>query len=110
MGLFNFGKNYFPVEGKVYMFLLFNGFSLTRLQTVLLTGASDGMGRSVAKILAQKGANIVIVARNVEKLESALQEIKVIDHPLDTAVPVLTCLPRPQLQTPPNASTTSAPT
>ena len=49
-------------------------------QTILLTGASDGMGRSVAKILAQKGANIVIVARNVEKLESALQEIKAIDH------------------------------
>jgi len=50
------------------------------------------MGRSVAKILAQKGANLVIVARNVEKLESALQEIKVIDHLLDIAGPVLTSL------------------
>jgi short-subunit dehydrogenase len=38
------------------------------------------MGLNVAKILAQKGANIMIVARNVEKLESALQEIKVIRH------------------------------
>jgi short-subunit dehydrogenase len=38
------------------------------------------MGLNVAKILAQKGANIMIVARNVEKLESALQEIKVIGH------------------------------
>lgn len=38
------------------------------------------MGLSVAKILAQKGANILIVSRNVAKLESALQEIKVIDH------------------------------
>jgi NAD(P)-dependent dehydrogenase (short-subunit alcohol dehydrogenase family) len=50
------------------------------------------MGRSVAKILAQKGANIVIVARNVEKLESALQEIKVIAHLLNAAGPVLTYL------------------
>jgi 3-dehydrosphinganine reductase len=30
------------------------------------------MGRGVAKILAQKGANIVIVARNQERLADAL--------------------------------------
>jgi len=53
-------KNDFEVNGK----------------TVLLTGGSDGMGKSVARILAQKGANIVIVARNVEKLKAALEEIK----------------------------------
>jgi short-subunit dehydrogenase len=47
------------------------------LQTVLITGASEGMGKSVAKQLAQKGANILIVARNVGKLEEALSEIKV---------------------------------
>jgi 3-dehydrosphinganine reductase len=34
------------------------------------------MGKSVAKQLAQKGANILIVARNVGKLEEALGEIK----------------------------------
>lgn len=45
-------------------------------QTVLLTGASEGMGRSVARILASKGANVVIVARNVQKLEAALEHIK----------------------------------
>jgi 3-dehydrosphinganine reductase len=48
-------------------------------QTVLLTGASEGMGRSVAKQLAAKGANVVIVSRNVGKLEEALAEVKV-DH------------------------------
>jgi 3-dehydrosphinganine reductase len=46
-------------------------------QTVLLTGASEGMGRSVAKQLAAKGANVVIVSRNVGKLEEALAEVKV---------------------------------
>ena len=34
------------------------------------------MGLSVAKILSGKGANVVIVARNVGKLEGALSEIK----------------------------------
>jgi len=34
------------------------------------------MGRSVAKMLAEKGANIVIVSRNVIKLEEALQYTK----------------------------------
>lgn len=36
------------------------------------------MGKSVAKQLAAKGANLIIVSRNVTKLEAALSEIKVI--------------------------------
>ncbi|KAK2625964.1 hypothetical protein QTJ16_005276 [Diplocarpon rosae] len=55
-----FGGNKFNVRGK----------------TVLLTGASEGMGRSVAIQLAQKGANVIIVARNVGKLEEALAMVK----------------------------------
>lgn len=35
------------------------------------------MGRAVASQLAQKGANIVIVARNVKKLQDATEQIKV---------------------------------
>ncbi|KAL8938765.1 MAG: hypothetical protein Q9216_003711 [Gyalolechia sp. 2 TL-2023] len=58
MGLFT-GKNQFPVDGR----------------TVLITGASLGMGRSVARLLAQKGANVVIVARNIQRLEEALKYI-----------------------------------
>ncbi|KAF7547160.1 hypothetical protein G7046_g9087 [Stylonectria norvegica] len=58
MGIF--GGNKLPVEGK----------------TVLITGASEGMGLSVAKKLAAKGANVLIVARSVGKLEAAVQEIK----------------------------------
>ena len=51
------------------------------LQTVLITGASEGMGKSVAIQLAQKGANIMIVSRNVGRLEEALAEIKVSSCP-----------------------------
>lgn len=35
------------------------------------------MGRGVAKLLAQKGANIVIVARDEKKLRDALEYVKV---------------------------------
>ncbi|KAJ5168934.1 3-ketodihydrosphingosine protein [Penicillium canariense] len=55
-----FGKSHMPVDGL----------------TVLLTGASEGTGRSAACQLSAKGANICIVARSLEKLEDALVEIK----------------------------------
>jgi 3-dehydrosphinganine reductase len=39
----------------------------------VITGGSQGMGRGLAKLLAQKGANIVIVARTQKKLDEALK-------------------------------------
>jgi 3-dehydrosphinganine reductase len=75
-----FSGNKFDVKGKVS--LQEKPFPITpaspdALQTVLITGASEGMGKSVAKQLAQKGANIIIVSRNVGRLEEALAEVKV---------------------------------
>ena len=35
------------------------------------------MGKAVGRLLAEKGANVVIVARNAEKLEEALRYISV---------------------------------
>lgn len=35
------------------------------------------MGRGLAKLLAQKGANVVIVARDQKKLDAALKYIAV---------------------------------
>lgn len=46
-------------------------------QTVLITGGSDGMGRAVALELSAKGANVVVVARTVSKLEATVDEMKV---------------------------------
>ncbi|KAK1502243.1 short-chain dehydrogenase [Colletotrichum tamarilloi] len=59
MGLFNW-KNHMPVDGK----------------TVLLTGASEGMGRSVALQLAAKGANLILIARNAARLQELVAECK----------------------------------
>ena len=42
------------------------------------------MGRSVAIQLARKGANVVIIARNVEKLDAALKDISVCINPSST--------------------------
>jgi hypothetical protein len=38
------------------------------------------MGRSVARLLAERGANVVIVARNVDKLKSAVAYISVCEN------------------------------
>jgi len=45
-------------------------------KTVLVTGANQGIGKATAIALAQKGANVVIVARNGEKGRAALGEVK----------------------------------
>ncbi|KAF4466190.1 3-ketodihydrosphingosine reductase tsc-10 [Fusarium albosuccineum] len=60
MGLF--GGNKMPVEAK----------------TILLTGASEGMGLSAATKLSAKGANIILVSRSVGKLEAALATVKAV--------------------------------
>lgn len=35
------------------------------------------MGKAVGRLLAEKGANVIIIARNAEKLEEALKYISV---------------------------------
>lgn len=44
-------------------------------QRILVTGASGGIGREVARILAGAGASLVLSARNVEKLEALAAEL-----------------------------------
>jgi len=53
-------------------------------KTILITGASEGMGRSAAIQLAAKGANIIIVSRSVGKLDLALTDIKAAARNPDT--------------------------
>ena len=45
-------------------------------KTVLITGASSGIGKESAIEFAKKGANIVLVSRTKEKLESVEDELK----------------------------------
>ena len=42
----------------------------------LITGASSGMGKDMAKILNQKGYDLVLVARDIEKLEQTKKELE----------------------------------
>ncbi|KAK6643775.1 hypothetical protein RUM43_000038 [Polyplax serrata] len=43
---------------------------------VLVTGGSSGIGKSVAVEAARRGAHVTIIARNIEKLRLAVEEIK----------------------------------
>lgn len=45
---------------------------------ILITGASDGVGKETAKTLAKLGHTIIMHGRNMEKTESAYQEIKAV--------------------------------
>jgi clavulanate-9-aldehyde reducatase len=38
-------------------------------KVALITGASSGIGRSTAKLLASHGASVAVTGRNVEALE-----------------------------------------
>jgi len=50
---------------------------ISLLQTVVITGGSQGMGLAAAKLLSKRGANVVVVARQKEKLENAKAQIAV---------------------------------
>lgn len=53
-------KNYFDLTGKV----------------AIVTGASSGLGVQFAKALANQGANVALVARRVDRLNSVKEEIE----------------------------------
>jgi NADP-dependent 3-hydroxy acid dehydrogenase YdfG len=44
--------------------------------TVLITGASQGMGKATAQLFAQKGYDVVLAAREADRLHSVAQEIR----------------------------------
>ena len=55
--------------------------------TVVITGASAGIGRASALEFARQGCNVALMARGVERLESAAQDslkdaVKALHHGL----------------------------
>ncbi len=44
-------------------------------QVAIVTGASQGLGETIAEVLAQNGATVVCVARNAEKLSDVVKRI-----------------------------------
>ncbi len=53
---------------------MYNPFSLQN-KTILVTGASSGIGHSIAIECAKLGANLVINGRNAERLKAAFEEL-----------------------------------
>jgi NAD(P)-dependent dehydrogenase (short-subunit alcohol dehydrogenase family) len=45
-------------------------------QVVLITGASSGLGRAVARLAGSRGAAVVVTARNGEALDNCVREIE----------------------------------
>ncbi len=45
-------------------------------KTILITGASSGIGAGMAREFAQKGYNLAICARRLERLETLKQELE----------------------------------
>ena len=45
-------------------------------KVAMVTGASSGFGVHFAKIMAARGAKVVVAARRVERLEALVAEIK----------------------------------
>ena len=54
---------------------LFNPFSLEG-KTIVVTGASSGIGRQVAISCSHMGANVVLIGRNVERLEETMKQME----------------------------------
>lgn len=49
--------------------------SILENKKVLITGGSSGIGRAVAKIFSQQGAQVIIVGRNSERLNQTLASL-----------------------------------
>ena len=58
----------------------------TKNTTVLITGASSGMGNEIAKQLAADARQIILVARNIKKLDELTSELNSINPELEVYI------------------------
>ncbi|TMR32882.1 SDR family NAD(P)-dependent oxidoreductase [Nonomuraea zeae] len=54
-------------------------------RTIVVTGASDGIGRAAARALSGQGENVVVVGRSPGKTEALARELKATHHVADFA-------------------------
>ena len=63
---------------------MYNPFTLEG-KTILVTGASSGIGKATAIECSKMGANLLLTARNKERLEQTLSELTQGNHKIITA-------------------------
>ncbi|HMN43968.1 MAG TPA: YciK family oxidoreductase [Povalibacter sp.] len=61
---------------------------LLRGRVILITGASDGIGRAVARAAAAHGASVILHGRNVKRLEAVYDEIVAAHQPRPSILPL----------------------
>lgn len=61
-----------------------NPFSIED-KTILVTGASSGIGRALAVECSKMGANVIITARNEERLDETLSQMEGVGHSIIVA-------------------------
>jgi len=49
-------------------------------EKILITGSSDGIGLEIAKLLAEEGNQLMLVARNKEKLIKVIEKLPGKEH------------------------------
>ncbi len=60
-----------------------------RNKMVLITGASSGIGRSMARRMAMEGANLILVARRKELLEKVAEEVAGVQDSFCTSTTII---------------------
>lgn len=61
---------------------------LLRDKIILVTGASDGIGRAAAKSFAAHGATVILLGRTLPKLENVYDEIEAAGYPQPAIYPM----------------------
>ncbi len=61
---------------------------LLKDKVILVTGASEGIGRVAAKTYAQYGATVILHGRDVQKLEAVYDEIEAADYAQPAIIPL----------------------
>jgi len=62
---------------------------LLRGRIILITGASDGIGRALALRTAELGGQVILHGRNVQKLEKVYDEVEAIENAPRPSIAVL---------------------
>ena len=58
---------------------MYNPFSLES-KTILVTGASSGIGRGIAVECSKMGAKVILNGRNIERLNETFSLLEGVDH------------------------------